>query len=105
MNKPSFLPFRDKVLIRPAVEDESPIKVSDSDRAKPDQGIIVCIGAGAMKEDGTVIPPSHMEGDHVYYGKYAGTEIELDGETFRIMAEAEILGMLPRRTHHTGIDG
>lgn len=103
MKKPSFLPFRDKALIRPSQEEDSPIKVSDSERAKPDQGVIVAIGSGMITENGAIIPPTHIEGDHVYFGKYAGTDIELDGETFRIMSEAEILGMRPRTTSR--IDG
>lgn len=92
MSNPNFRPFRDRVLVRPFDEQEGTIKVPDSDRAKPDHGIIVAVGLGGLTDHGEIIPMKFKPDDHVYFGKYAGTEIEIDGEKLRIMSEAEILG-------------
>lgn len=91
----NFQPFRDRVLVRPFDEQEGTIKVPDSDRAKPDHGIIVAVGLGGLTDHGEIIPMTFKPDDHVYFGKYAGTEIEIDGEKLRIMSEAEILGEVP----------
>lgn len=98
MQNPNFRPFRDRVLIRPTEEPDSKIKLSSSDKAKPESGVIVAAGLGAITDSGITLPMTHSVGDTVYFGKYAGSDIELDGETFRIMSESEILGMAPTGT-------
>ena len=52
------------------------------------------MGKGRSNEDGKVFPLAVKEGDHILFGKYAGTEIKIDGEDFLIMKEEEVLGVL-----------
>jgi chaperonin GroES len=51
------------------------------------------VGKGKSNEDGKVFPLAVKEGDHILFGKYAGTEIKIDGEDFLIMKEEEVLGL------------
>lgn len=95
MKEPNFVPFRDRVLVRLTSEEEGAIKVPDGSRPKPQQGVIVAIGSGPITPDGQSIGPSFREGNAIYFGKYAGADIELDGQSFLIMREEEILGHVP----------
>lgn len=92
----SIKPLSDRVLVRPDSADEttsSGIIIPDSAKEKPQRGTVVAVGEGKF-EDGKKIGMSVKEGDKVLYGKYAGTEIEIDGEELMIMREADILGIL-----------
>ncbi len=92
----SIKPLSDRVLVRPDSAEEktsSGIIIPDSAKEKPQRGTIVAVGDGKY-EDGKKIGMSVKKGDKVLYGKYAGTEIEIDGEELMIMREADILGIL-----------
>ncbi len=89
-------PLSDRVLVRPDAAEEttsSGIIIPDTAKEKPQRGTVVAVGPGKV-ENGTKIDMSVKEGDQVLYGKYSGTEIELDGEEYLIMREADILGVI-----------
>lgn len=89
-------PLSDRVLVQPDKAEEkteSGIIIPDTAKEKPQRGTVVAVGPGKT-EDGKKIEPSVKEGDKVLYGKYAGTELELDGDEYMIMRESDILGVL-----------
>ncbi len=85
-------PLADRVLIKPATAEEktaSGIIIPDSAKEKPLKGEVIAIGNGTKDEVMIV-----KVGDNVLYGKYAGTELDLDGEKFLIMRQSDIVGIL-----------
>jgi len=89
-------PLGDRVLIQPNVAEEktqSGIIIPDNAKEKPQRGTVVAVGPGKV-ENGTKIEMSVKDGDKVLYGKYAGTELTLDGEEYMIMRESDILGIV-----------
>ena len=85
-------PLADRVLIKPAAAEEKTlggIIIPDSAKEKPLMGEIVAVGNGTKDEEMVV-----KVGDNVLYGKYAGTEIELDGEKYLIMRQADVLAII-----------
>ncbi len=92
----SIKPLSDRVLVRPDTAEEktsSGIIIPDSAKEKPQRGTVVAVGPGKV-ENGTKIDMTVKEGDKVLYGKYSGTEVEIDGEELMIMREADILGVI-----------
>jgi chaperonin GroES len=90
-------PLADRVLVKPleAVETKKGgIIIPDAHKEKPQEGEIVALGTGKRDEDGKVIPFSVKKGDKVLISKYGGTEIKVEGETYLIMREDDILGIL-----------
>lgn len=89
-----FKPLGDRVLVQADEAEEktsSGIIIPDTAKEKPQQGTVIAVGAGKV-ENGNKIDMSVKKGDKVLYGKYAGTEITLDGEEYLIMRESDILG-------------
>jgi chaperonin GroES len=89
-------PLGDRVLVRPDAAEEKTsfgIIIPDTAKEKPQRGTVVAVGAGKV-ENAVKIDMSVKEGDKVLYGKYAGTEITVDGEDLMIMRESDILGIL-----------
>ncbi len=88
-------PLADRVVVRPEPADEKigALYVPDTAKEKPQRGTVVAAGPGRV-ENGSKIDMSVKEGDTVLYGKYAGTEVNLNGEDLLIMREADILGVL-----------
>jgi len=85
-------PLADRVLVLPAPAEEKTmggIIIPDSAKEKPLKGKVIAIGNGTKDEEMVVKPD-----DTVLYGKYAGTEIELDGEKYLIMKQSDILAIL-----------
>ncbi len=85
-------PLADRVVVRPAEAEEktkSGIIIPDTAKEKPQKGTVVAVGPGKIDE-----PMVVKDGDTVLYGKYAGTEIHLDGEDLLIMRESDILGII-----------
>ncbi|MBO5052903.1 MAG: co-chaperone GroES [Muribaculaceae bacterium] len=85
-------PLADRVIIRPTAAEEvtvSGIIIPDSAKEKPLKGTVVAAGPGTKDEAMEL-----KEGDVVLYGKYAGTEVELDGEKLLIMRQNEVLAIL-----------
>ena len=90
-------PLQDRVLVK-RVESEARsaggIIIPDTAKEKPLEGIVIAVGAGKRLEDGSRIAPEVKEGDRVLFGKYAGTEIKVDGEEHMILQESDILGIV-----------
>jgi chaperonin GroES len=92
-----FTPLHDRILVRRVEESETPlggILIPDTAKDKPQEGEVVSVGKGKINEEGKVRPLDVKEGDRILFGKYAGTEIKLDGEEFVIMREEEVLGIV-----------
>lgn len=92
MKKINIKPLGDRVVVEPSQAEEktaSGIIIPDTAKEKPNQGTVVAVAEGS--EDNK---PSVKVGDRVLYGKYTGTEIEIDGENYLIMSEADILAVI-----------
>ncbi|MEM1057310.1 MAG: co-chaperone GroES [Bacteroidota bacterium] len=92
----SIQPLGDRVVVRPEEAEEqtaSGLYIPDTAKEKPQRGTVVAAGPGKV-ENGTKVDMTVSEGDTVLYGKYAGTEIALDGEDVLIMRESDILGIV-----------
>ena len=92
-----FTPLHDRVLIRRVEEQESVrggIIIPDTAKEKPQEGEVIAVGKGKSNEEGKVFPLDVKAGDRILFGKYAGTEIKLDGEELIIMKEDEVLGIV-----------
>lgn len=90
--KTSITPLHDRVIVKPAAAETKTaggIIIPDTAKEKPQRGTIVAAGPGKKDEPVTVKP-----GNEVLYGKYAGTEITIDGEDLIIMRESDILAIL-----------
>jgi len=90
-------PLYDRVLIKRIEEPTqtaSGLFLPDSATEKPSEGEILAIGNGRLADDGTVSPLQVQVGDRVVFGKYAGTEIKIDGEDRLILREDDILGVV-----------
>jgi chaperonin GroES len=90
-------PLHDRILVKRIDEGEQKIGgiiIPDSAKEKPQQGKVVAVGAGKVKDDGGRISLDVKTGDTILFGKYSGQEIKLDGEEFLIMREEEVLAIL-----------
>ena len=70
------------------------IIIPDSAKQKPEQGKIIAVGKGKVNDDGKLMPVGVKVGDTILFGKYSGSEVELDGEEHLIMREEDILGVV-----------
>ena len=92
----SIKPLGDRVVVKPQPAEEktaSGLFIPDTAKEKPQKGTIVAVGPGRV-ENGNKIDMTVKEGDTVLYGKYSGTEIELDSNDLLIMRESDILGIV-----------
>jgi chaperonin GroES len=90
-------PLHDRILVKRIEEGEQKIGgiiIPDSAKEKPQQGKVVAVGGGKVKDDGKRIALDVKAGDTILFGKYSGQEIKLDGEEFLIMREEEVLAIL-----------
>ena len=92
----SIQPLGDRVVVK-AEEAETQtaggLYIPDTAKEKPQRGTVLAVGPGKV-ENGTKVDMTVSDGDTVLYGKYAGTEIQLDGEDVLIMRESDILGVV-----------
>ena len=85
-------PIADRVLVEPSAAEEKTaggLYIPDTAKEKPQRGTIVAVGAGKKDEPMTVKP-----GDNVLYGKYAGTEVSIDGKDYLIMRESDLFAII-----------
>ena len=90
-------PLQDRIIVKRLEEEEKTaggIIIPDAAKEKPMQGEVVAAGKGKVSEDGKVMPLDVKVGDKILFGKYAGTEVKLDGEDYLIMREDDVLGVL-----------
>jgi chaperonin GroES len=93
----NLAPLHDRVIIKPSQPEEvtkGGIIIPDTAKEKPMQGEVVAVGPGKLTEDGKIIPLTVKVGDKVLYGKYSGTEVEINGEQFLIMRESDIFAII-----------
>ncbi len=91
-------PLQDRVIVR-RIEEElektrGGIIIPDTAKEKPQQGKVIAVGKGKVGDDGKVTPLDVKSGDTILFGKYAGSEIKIDGEEHLIMREDDILGVV-----------
>jgi len=90
-------PLHDRILVTRIEEGEQKVGgiiIPDTAKEKPQQGKVVAVGNGKVKDDGTRVALDVKAGDHILFGKYSGQEIKLDGEEYLIMREDEVLAVL-----------
>ncbi len=89
-------PLQDRLVVKRMEEETTTaggILIPDSATEKPSRGEVVAVGNGKKNDNGDVTPMDVKVGDSVLFGKYAGTEIKIDGEELLIMREEDILGV------------
>ena len=90
-------PLQDRVIVKRMEEEEKTkggIIIPDTAKEKPVEGKVVAIGSGRILENGTKVPLQVKKGDRVLFGRYAGTEIKIDGEEHLIMKEDDIVAIV-----------
>jgi len=90
-------PLHDRIIVERLEEETTTaagIIIPDTAKEKPQQGVIKAVGKGKVTEDGKVLPLDVKVGDKVLFGKYAGTDIKLDGKEYLMMREDDILGVV-----------
>ena len=90
-------PLQDRVIIKRLEEEETTkggIIIPDTAKEKPAEGVIVAVGEGKISENGKRQSLDVKEGDKILFGKYAGTEIKINGEEHLIMREEDIIAIV-----------
>ena len=99
-----FRPLHDRVLVRRVEVEEKTrggILIPDTAKEKPIEGEVLAVGPGARDETGRIIPLDVKVGDRVLFGKWAGTDVIIDGEERLILKESDILGVIEGKTRAT----
>jgi len=92
----SIKPLADRVIVQPMEKEtmKGGIIIPDTAKEKPQQGKIIAVGPGRTDDSGNRIAPEVKKGDVVLYGKYAGTEVNVEGNDYLILREADVLAIL-----------
>ena len=93
----SLKPLSDRIVVKAQEAEEttsSGIILPDTAKEKPQIGVVVSVGPGKMNDSGDLIKMTLKKNDKVLYGKYSGTEVNIDGEDLLIMRESDILATL-----------
>ena len=96
-NAAKIKPLADRVVVKALEETEEMrggLYIPDTAKEKPQQGEIVAVGPGRLTEKGERIAMEVSEGDRVLYGKYSGTEVTVEGETYLILRETDVLAVI-----------
>ena len=92
-------PLHDRIIVERLEEETTTaagIIIPDSAKEKPQQGIVKAVGKGKVTEEGKVMPLDVKVGDKVLFGKYAGTEVKVDGEELLVMREDDIMAVIEK---------
>ena len=90
-------PLRDRILVERIEEAEQRVGgiiIPDTAKEKPQSGRVIAAGKGRINDKGQVFPLDVKEGETVLFGKYAGSEIKIDGKEYLILREDDVLGVL-----------
>jgi chaperonin GroES len=90
-------PLGDRILVKRIQEEEKTkggIFIPDTAKEKPQEGIVVAVGKGKVTEEGKLLTPDVKAGDRILFGKYAGSEVKIEGDEHLILREDDILGVL-----------
>ena len=96
-SKSKIRPLQDRLIVKRIESEEttaSGIIIPDTAKEKPQQGEVMAVGKGKVREDGTVQPLDLQKGDRILFGMYSGTEIKIEGEELLIMREDDVLGVI-----------
>jgi len=94
-----FKPLQDRILVKRMKEEEKTaggILIPETAKEKPLKGEIVAVGKGALNDKGEIIPMELTVGDVVFFNKWGGNEIKLDGEEYLVMKESDVLGVFKK---------
>ena len=97
MAKANIRPLADRVLVKPLEAEEKSkggIIIPDAAKEKPQEAEVVSLGTGKRDDDGKLIEFTVKVGDKVLISKYGGTEVKVEGDTYLIMREDDILGII-----------
>ncbi len=100
MGKLKIRPLGDRLVVEPleAVEKtKGGIILPDTAKEKPQEGKVVAVGKGKTDENGKLIPMEVKIGDKILYGKYAGTEVTIDGVEYMILREEDVLAIVDEK--------
>ncbi len=90
-------PLQDRILVQ-RVEEQTTTKggiiIPDTAKEKPAEGKVSAVGNGKVGDDGKRVPLEVKKGDKILFGKYAGTEVKVDGDEYIIMREDDVLGVI-----------
>jgi len=92
-----FRPLHDRILVERIESEEvtsGGIILPDTAKEKPQQGKVIAVGPGKRSEDGKLIPMDVKTGDTILFGKYAGSDIKMEGKEYLIMREDDVLGIV-----------
>jgi len=92
-------PLQDRVIVKRLEEEQKTaggIIIPDTAKEKPQQGEVLAVGPGKVLESGTKLEMTVKVGDRVLFGKYAGSEVKIEGEEVLIMREDDILGIIEK---------
>ena len=98
-------PLHDRVLIKRVAEEETVrggIIIPDTAKEKPQEGEVIAVGNGKILENGQRVPLDVKEGNRILFGKYAGSDIKIEGEEYLILREDEVLGILAEAAKPAG---
>ena len=90
-------PLHDRIIVQRIEEGEQKVGgiiIPDTAKEKPQQGKVIAVGQGKVKDDGKRQPLDVQDGDTILFGKYSGQEIKIDGEELLILREDEVLAVL-----------
>ncbi|MSP52187.1 MAG: co-chaperone GroES [Alphaproteobacteria bacterium] len=93
----SIRPLQDRVVVK-RIDEESKTKggiiIPDTAKEKPSEGMVIAIGNGTRANDGKIHPLDVKKGDRILFGKWSGTEVNLDGTDYIVMKESDIMGVI-----------
>ena len=92
-------PLQDRILVKRLEEEQTTkggIIIPDTAKEKPSEGLVIAVGKGKVLENGKQVPLDLKKDDRILFGKYAGTEIKLEGEEYLIMREDDVLGVIQK---------
>ncbi|TLM64972.1 MAG: co-chaperone GroES [Deltaproteobacteria bacterium] len=90
-------PLHDRIIVERLEEETKTaggLIIPDTAKEKPQQGKVIAVGKGKKTEDGKVLPLDVKVGDKILFGKYAGTEIKIEGKEYLMMREDDVLGVI-----------
>lgn len=96
-SKVKVQPLADRVVVEPLEETEEMrggLYIPDTAKEKPQQGTVIAVGPGRVSDEGERLPVELEEGQRILYGKYSGTEVNIDGHDLLIIKESDVLAVL-----------
>lgn len=90
-------PLSDRIIVKAVTAEEKTaggIVLPDTAKEKPQQGEVIAVGPGKLLDSGKVAAMDVQVGDRVYYGKYSGTELKLDGQELVVLSQDDVLGVV-----------